>query len=123
MEYVELSRRRAWRNDSHFEPCGQMGADACSSVFSAPPRPLRDRFSGLCAPYAAPDFRAAATHRPLNQSRRGAEHAESAEALHPILPDFLVTLAQPIVERQNPDTFAIFRLASSRKSQRRTQHS
>jgi len=45
IEFVELSRKGVWRNDSHLAICGQMGADSCSSRVAL--RSLRDRFSGL----------------------------------------------------------------------------
>jgi len=88
---------------------------ACCSAFSAPPSLLRDRFSGLFV--APPWSRARRTVRTgqCNGSRLGAEHAE---ALRQTLPDFLVhtrethSLAKCLVERQDPDPFEMFRVAS-----------
>ncbi len=125
IEYVEWSRRGVRRNGSHFAPCGQMGADSCSSRVAL--RALRLRVLGVIgsAAWLSPPpgvVRGVRYARGIGTDHaEDAENAEDAAALRQTLPDFLVTtratqsLAQCIVERQDPDTLKVFRLASSRK--------
>ena len=112
------------RNDFRFELCGRRGTDSCSSRGAR--RSLRLRVLcviGSAACSSPPWSRARRMVRTgqCNGSRRGlggAEHAENAEALRQTLPDFLVhtrethSLAKCLVERQDPDPFEMFRVAS-----------